>query len=154
MKSGDGCYLTRWGEKKCRKKLTRLKKKKKKLSRKAGKERMKTDSCNNGLRHLIRRMNEIDREIKKIESDLENATIIDKEGLPEDKVVVGSRVLLYFPEEKQEVEYLLGVNDPEHNVISENTPLGRSIKGRGPGEKVDYRVNGRTYSVEILDIIN
>lgn len=45
-----------------------------------------------------------------------------------------------------------GDSDPEHNIISTETPLARAIMGAKPGESRSYSVMDRKFVVEVLEV--
>jgi len=47
-----------------------------------------------------------------------------------------------------------GEANPSESKFSVDSPLGRAIVGKKYGEKVEYKVDGNTYSVEILPKVN
>lgn len=42
--------------------------------------------------------------------------------------------------------------DADHDLISEDAPLGRAVLGRRPGEKISIEVDGRTLSMLVLAV--
>lgn len=95
----------------------------------------------------------IEARIQELEYKLENATIIDHKK--KDKVNVGSKVTLFYVDDKEEEEYTIVGSleaDPFENKISNESPIGLSIMGKKVGDTVDVDANGSSYKVKITKI--
>lgn len=99
----------------------------------------------------------IEGEISKLEAELKNCQIIDKEK-SDDKVVFGSVVTLKDLEYDEELEYkLVGPLEASilDNKISIESPIGKLILGRHVGDTVSVASPaGGTISYKILSVKN
>lgn len=95
--------------------------------------------------------------IRELETIIENAKII-RVSKTNNKVSIGKFVKLKFVEKNKEVTYkLLGSIEanPGQNIISTNSPVGKSILGAELGDVVLVNLeNGKSFHVEVLEIIN
>ncbi|MGN0635064.1 MAG: transcription elongation factor GreA [Acutalibacteraceae bacterium] len=94
--------------------------------------------------------------IAKLEAELEDVKIIDESDITTDIVKTGLKVKLYDVDFEEEVEYkILGKSqsDPDNGVISDQSPLGKTLLGRGIGETVHVELpNGSVIEYKILSI--
>ncbi len=94
--------------------------------------------------------------IADLEFKIANSDIIDPEDLPKDKAVFGSTVLLENVDTGDDVQYqLVGQeeSDIEKGFISVNSPLGRAIIGKKPGEEVLFNAPGGKRIYELVEIV-
>lgn len=93
--------------------------------------------------------------IKEIENILDNHKII-RVTSNDDKVNIGKTVKIKFVEKNKEATYkLVGTIEanPAQNLISIDSPVGRSVLGAAVGDEVSVRLeNGNTFHVEVLEI--
>ena len=94
--------------------------------------------------------------IAKLEAELEDVKIIDESDITTDIVKTGLKVKLYDVDFEEEDEYkILGKSqsDPDNGVISDQSPLGKALLGRGIGETVHVELpNGSVIEYKILSI--
>lgn len=78
----------------------------------------------------------LEANIAKLEADLRDATIIDENEANDTSVVrVGSTVVLFDEDEKEEVTYkILGKSDVDKGIISDQSPVGAALIGKAVGE--------------------
>lgn len=95
--------------------------------------------------------------IKELEMIIENAKII-RVSRSNNKVSIGKKVKLKFVEKKKEVTYkLLGSIEanPGKNIISTDSPVGKSIIGTEAGDTVTvFLESGKSFQVKVLEVIN
>lgn len=93
--------------------------------------------------------------IKEIENILDNYKII-RVTSNDDKVNIGKTIKIKFIERKKEATYkLVGTIEanPAQNLISIESPVGKSVLGTSVGDTVSVRLeNGNTFHVEVLEI--
>ena len=85
----------------------------------------------------------MEAEIAQIEQDLANAKIIDTEGIGTEIVQPGAKVKIKNVKTKETEEYtILGKTqaDPDNNIISDLSPLGKALIGHKAGETVKVEV--------------
>ena len=91
-------------------------------------------------------------------NEIKNTLALAREIRPEivrtDAVSVGCRVRLRDPAGKDVTYTLLGPADVDvsRNIINYQTPLGRSLMGKKPGDKVTIDVMGATHAYQVLEI--
>ncbi len=98
----------------------------------------------------------IEARIRDIEGKLSNAQIIDITKIKNDgKVVFGSTVTVYRPDQDKEVVYkIVGEDeaDLKNNLISVYTPIAKGLIGREVDDEVSISVPAGTIKMEIVDI--
>ncbi len=97
----------------------------------------------------------LEAEIEKIEETLRKAKIVDSKDIKTDVVGVGTIVKLYDEEFDEEVEYsIVGSLEcsPNKGLISNESPLGKSLMGKKVGDKVDVCAPGGTITMKVLSI--
>ena len=84
---------------------------------------------------------------------LENAEIVDS-GTGSDAISIGSRVRVLDMEYNEEEEYqIVGSQEanPATGRISDESPIGRALVGRRPGDTVSVEAPGGVFKYKILD---
>ncbi|RLB01095.1 MAG: transcription elongation factor GreA [Deltaproteobacteria bacterium] len=98
----------------------------------------------------------IETKIQELEQRLANAEVIDPVGLPKDKVVFGSKVLLCNVETGKEVTYqIVGVDESDINQgkISVESPIAKALIGKKLDDTVVVKTPRGEKEYEVLDII-
>jgi transcription elongation factor GreA len=96
----------------------------------------------------------IEGRILVLEKTLRNAVVID-DHVAGDKVVLGSSVILKDLEYQDELSYtIVGTleADPTQNRISNESPVGRAIMGKGVGAIVEVDAPDGTIKYEIIAV--
>ena len=81
--------------------------------------------------------------IAELESLIENAVIVDESSIDTSVVNIGSTVLVYDIDEKEEIEYNIVGSieaDPFANKISDQSPIGRAVVGNKAGTTVTVEI--------------
>lgn len=97
----------------------------------------------------------VEGRIAQIENILKTAKVIDDEDIQTDIVSVGCKVNLKDIELGDEVEYTIvgsAEADPLNLKISNESPVGKALIGRGIGDIVDIVVPDGVIKYEILSI--
>lgn len=98
----------------------------------------------------------IEARISDLSYKVNAADVIDPDELPKDRAVFASRVLLENIDTGEDVEYQL-VGPEESNInegrISINSPLGRAIVGRCPGDEIKVSAPGGERLYELVEIL-
>lgn len=85
-----------------------------------------------------------------------SAKVIDPAKVPKDSIRFASRVLLENLDSEEEVEYMI-VGQEESDIsrgrISVNSPLGRALLGKIPGDEVVLQAPGGKRSYEVVEIL-
>lgn len=96
---------------------------------------------------------EIEGRIKRIEKMLENCEIIEKKET--DKVTIGSTVVIKYPDDDEEDEYIIvGSHEanPFESKISNESPIAKAIMNKKVGDVVDVESPNGVYQIEIMEI--
>ncbi|MFV9511702.1 transcription elongation factor GreA [Tepidibacillus sp. LV47] len=97
----------------------------------------------------------IEGRIITLEKMLRNARVINDDDVNTDVVSIGSTVKLRDLEFDEIVEYTIvgsAESDPTHNMISNESPVGKALLGKRKGTIVDVNVPAGVIQYEILDI--
>ena len=97
----------------------------------------------------------LEQEIHQIEETLRNAQIISKSATDTSKVGVGANVELYDMDfdEKINLKIMGSIeSDPTSGKISNESPLGRALIGKGKNEEVDVTTPAGVQRYKILSI--
>lgn len=93
--------------------------------------------------------------ILQLENMLKNATVVDESEIPTDIVSVGSIVKVKDYDFDEVVEYTIvgsAEADPMNFKISNESPVGSGLIGKGVGDVVEVTVPDGISKFEILDI--
>lgn len=97
----------------------------------------------------------VEGRILQIENILRTARVIDEDDIQTDMVSVGSKVTLKDMEFGDEVEYTIvgsAEADPMNLKISNESPVGKALVGKVPGDSVEIAVPDGIIKYEILQI--
>ncbi len=97
----------------------------------------------------------VETEIATIEETLRKARIVSDKDLKKDEVGVGSTVTVYDMDFDEEVVYkIVGVieSDPDKNLVSNESPIGKSLMGKKKGDIVSVETPGGQFEMKILKI--
>jgi transcription elongation GreA/GreB family factor len=141
-------YLTAKEKERLLKKKEKLEQEKEKLRGEIGGIKIKSDDSNSDYIYERRELQRVVDEIFRISEILEKAELVEISHCK--KVDIGACVVLDFGDE--ELVYIVGVNDPDYNLLSIEAPLGKSILNKEVGDKVSYQAIGKKIEVEIKDI--
>lgn len=98
---------------------------------------------------------QVEERILKLEGMLRRAVIIDESKIDLNIVTIGSIVKVNDIEFDEEVEYTIvgsAEADPYDGKISNESPVGRALLGKGIGEVVEVQVPDGIAKFEILEI--
>jgi len=91
----------------------------------------------------------------KLEMDLQRAKISDFSEIGTETIGIGSVVTLLDENKDKEITYtILGAwdSDPDKQVISYQTPLGKALIGKSPGEEIELHIEGVDSLLKIMSI--
>ena len=93
----------------------------------------------------------IEGRIRDLEYQLANAEVIDDHPAA-DYVRIGSRVTVLDTSGEEEVYTIVGTAeaDPRRGFISNESPVGRALLGKRPGEKADVVAPGGSFALTIV----
>jgi len=98
---------------------------------------------------------DIEARIEEIEKILKNAEVVVEDEVDLDKINIGCAVVLYDEEFEEEVTYKI-VGSTEANSlagkISNESPLGAALLGKGVGEVVEVETQVGTMVYKVLKI--
>ena len=93
--------------------------------------------------------------IDKLRDELARAYIVDRNNLPNDTVVFGTRVRVKDLDFDEEEAYTLvgpGEEDYDNNKILTSSPIGQGLLGKKVGEVAEIQVPRGTLRYQILEI--
>jgi len=97
----------------------------------------------------------VETEIAQIEETLRKATIISEKNISKDVVGVGNSVIVYDEDFDEEVEYkIVGSieSDPDKNLVSNVSPIGKGLMGKKVGDVAVVSTPGGEIKMKILKI--
>ncbi len=97
----------------------------------------------------------LEARISALEERLRSAIVIDSESVTTDVVGVGTKVTLQDMQRGDVVQYSIvgsAEADPGAHKLSNESPVGRAIIGRKPGDKVDVAVPQGSKRFKVLAI--
>ena len=93
--------------------------------------------------------------ISELEQLIENAVIVDEAAIDTSVINIGSTVLVYDVDEKEEIEYNVVGSieaDPFAHKISDQSPIGRALVGNKEGDTVSVETPGGILHFEIRKV--
>ena len=93
--------------------------------------------------------------IDQLKDKLARAYIVDRNNLPNDTVVFGTRVRVKDLDFDEDEVYILvgpGEEDYDNNKILTTSPIGQGLLGKKQGDKVEIQVPRGVLRYEILEI--
>ncbi|MCI9413960.1 MAG: transcription elongation factor GreA [Clostridiales bacterium] len=97
----------------------------------------------------------IEGRIAEIEAQLKNVRILDENELNNETVHIGSTVRVKNEDTGKELTYrIVGSteSDPLEGKISDESPVGKAVFGRGVGDTVEAETPAGTVNLTILEI--
>ena len=97
----------------------------------------------------------VEEQILQLETMLKNVELIDTDALTTDSVEIGLQIKLYDTKYNEELLYqIVGSNsaDPSKGKISDESPLGKALKGKKVGDTVEVEAPGGLMTFKILGI--
>lgn len=97
----------------------------------------------------------VETEIATIEETLRKAVIISDKDVKKDVVGVGNTVKVYDMDFDEEVIYkIVGVieSDPDKNLVSNESPIGKGLMGKKVGEIASIATPGGEIQMKIVKI--
>ena len=97
----------------------------------------------------------VETEIAQIEETLRKAIIISEKNISKDVVGVGNSVKVFDIDFDEEVDYkIVGSieSDPDKNLVSNESPIGKGLIGKKVGDKVTIVTPGGEINMKILKI--
>jgi len=97
----------------------------------------------------------IDKRLRYLDKIINNSEVIDIDKIPHKKVNFGTKVTLLDIEKNHEVFYsIVGTHEtnPNENLISNKSPLGRVLLGKEEGDEFEFNINNNIFEFEVLKI--
>lgn len=97
----------------------------------------------------------IDKRLRFLDKIIKNSEVIDIDKIPHEKVNFGSCVKLLDLESEEEKTFcIVGTyeTNPNENLISNKSPLGRALLGKELNEEFGFNINEQTFEYEIIEI--
>ena len=98
---------------------------------------------------------DIEARIEEIEKILKNAEVVVEDEVDSDKINVGCKVDVYDVEFEEEIEFqIVGSTEANslQNKISNESPVGHALIGRGVGDVVDVETQAGVIQYKVLEI--
>ena len=98
----------------------------------------------------------VEARIAQLESMLQDVTLVNEDELDTEKIHIGSRISIKDLEINEVLEYrIVGSTEanPAEGKISDESPVGKALLGRSPGEIVEVDVPAGAIQFEMLEII-
>ncbi len=148
--------MTAYGFAKIQKEFEALKEERPKVVEEIERAKEHGDLRENAEYHAAKeRLAFIDARLTELSDLMARAQVIDPSKLPHEKVGFGSTVKLLDIEEDEEIEYTIvgsTESDPEHGLISYNTPLARQLLGKEEGDEITVRLPKGEIDFEVLEV--
>lgn len=150
-------YLTKAGYEKLSTELERLQTvERRKISQAIGEARLQGDISENSEYDIAKEAQaHCEARIAELKEKLANVRIIENENIPSDKIYIGAIVTLKDLDTGEEMKYILVSSeeaDYHENKISIYSPIGKSLLGHKPGEKLEIDIPAGILKYEILKI--
>lgn len=97
----------------------------------------------------------IDKRLRFLDKIIKNSDVIDIDKIPHKKVNFGSCVKLLDLESEEEKTFcIVGTyeTNPNENLISNKSPLGKALLGKELNEEFEFNINEQTFEYEIIEI--
>ena len=98
----------------------------------------------------------LEAKIARLENEIRNAKILDEDDLNTETVHPGSKVKVENAETAKVSEYLIlgpSESNPSAGIISDQSPVGKSLIGSRKGEIVDVQLpTGKVLKLKVLEI--
>ncbi|WP_419773488.1 GreA/GreB family elongation factor [Halarcobacter sp.] len=97
----------------------------------------------------------IDKRLRFLDRIIKNSDVIDINKIPHEKVNFGSCVkLLDLRAEEEKTFCIVGTyeTNPNENLISNKSPLGRALLAKELNEEFEFTINNETYEYEVIEI--
>jgi transcription elongation factor GreA len=112
------------------------------------------DLSENGEYHAAKEeQGKMDARMRQIRAILDEAEIVA--AVDTSAVSTGATVTIRWEGDTDTETYLLGSIEERRDdveIMSPDSPMGKALMGKRPGEVAEYQVNGRTLRVEIVSI--
>lgn len=93
--------------------------------------------------------------IRYLKNMINTAKIITTDP-DKDKIGVFDKVLVYFEDDDEDVEYLISTTlrrNPNENIISKESPLGKALMGKRVGDRLEVKINASSgYYIVVKNI--
>ena len=127
------------------------------LPKEISKARAHGDLSENAEYHAAKeRQRFVDARLGQLKKRLGDMSMVDLSRLPQNKVGLGSTVVVLDLQKEQEITYRI-VTSEEADVpagrISTSSPIGRGLLGKAMGDVVKITIPGGTKELEIVKLI-
>jgi len=114
------------------------------------------DLSENAEYHAAKETQEhLERKIAELEDKLSRVRSVDTDNIPTDKAYLFAKVLVRDLDDDEEIAYTLAPpdeTDVDNDVISIESPIGKSLLGKAVGEKIEVQVPAGVIKYEIMKI--
>jgi transcription elongation factor GreA len=148
--------MTEYGYKKLESEFNALKEERPKVVEEIERAKEHGDLKENAEYHAAKeRLAFIDARLTELADLMARAQVIDPSTLKHERVGFGSTVKLLDVEEDEEIEYTIvgsTESNPEHGLISYNTPLAKALIGKEEGDEVIVKLPKGEIEFEVLKV--
>ena len=118
--------------------------------------RAQGDLSENAEYHAAKEMQgEIEDRIRELNKSLQNIEILSRSEVSNGEVSIGSKIVLFDKDLEEEVTYYLVSSveaDLDCNKISDDSLLGKALKGKKTGEDVEVHAPAGTFVYTIISV--
>jgi transcription elongation factor GreA len=126
------------------------------LPKEIAKARAHGDLSENAEYHAAKeRQAYVSARLGQLTQRLKDLSMVDLSRIPNDRVGLGSEVVVYDSQKEEEVTYKIVTSedaDANHGKISTTSPIGKSLLGKKVGDEVRVNIPGGVRHFEILKL--
>ncbi len=150
-------YLTRQGYQKLKQELDYSKgTRRREIAKAIGEARAHGDISENAEYDAAKEAQaHLEKRIHQLEQKLSRVRIIEDENIPDDKVYIGSKVILEDMRSGRQLFYILVSEDEAdygQRKISTTAPVGKALLGCAIGDEVDIKVPSGILKYKVVEI--
>ena len=98
---------------------------------------------------------DIETRITELENIIKNVEVVDKSDLKKGVIEIGSKVLLFDKNYKEEIEYNIVCAteaDSLNGKISNESPLGQCLIGKKKGDLIEFKVGNNKIKYDVIKV--
>jgi transcription elongation factor GreA len=126
------------------------------LPKEIAKARAHGDLSENAEYHAAKeRQAYVSARLAQLHQRLKDLSMVDLSRIPNDRVGLGSVVVVYDSQRDEEVTYKIVTSedaDANHGKISTTSPIGKSLLGKKVGDEVRVNIPGGVRTFEVLKL--
>lgn len=101
-----------------------------------------------------KRLREIDRRMRFLKKQIDNANVVNPEQLESEVIMFGATVTIIDEDESEKTYCIVGVDeiDTSRNWVSHHSPIGKALMGNEEGDVVSIHTPNGVREFEIITI--